>query len=65
MKLFDCVEVIRDRPELGVAAGDQGAIVLIQAPGVFEVELDSLADADCPTVALEAADLRLILSRPA
>jgi len=64
VKLCDCVEVIRDLPSLGVSAGERGAIVLIHEPGVFEVEVDSLDDEECRTVALRATDLRLVWSAP-
>lgn len=59
------VELTRDLPEQGLRAGDQGTVVLVHQPGVFEVEFASpLAEVE-QLVALKAAELRLVWSAPA
>jgi hypothetical protein len=59
-KELDTVVLMRDLPEVGLKAGDLGAIVLVHTPEVFEVEFVTEAGETQAMLALNASDLRAV-----
>lgn len=55
---LDTVVLVRDVPEVGLRAGDLGAVVQVYAPDAFEVEFVTAAGRTQALQTLTAADVR-------
>lgn len=55
---LDTVVMVRDRPDVGLRAGDLGALVHLYAPDAFEVEFVTASGRTQAVVSLTAADVR-------
>jgi hypothetical protein len=57
---LDTVVLTRDRPDVGLKAGDQGAIVHVHAPSDVEVEFVTASGRTQALVSLRADELRAV-----
>ena len=57
ISLLDPVELRRDRPDLGLAAGQVGAVVYVHGDDAYEVEFHRPQDQDSVLVALTLDEL--------
>ncbi|HEX8831648.1 MAG TPA: DUF4926 domain-containing protein [Longimicrobium sp.] len=68
---LDTVVLLRDMPEVGLRAGDLGAVVLVYGPNALEVEFVTASGRTLAHTTLAASDVRpvrdddLLAVRPA
>jgi Domain of unknown function (DUF4926) len=56
---LDTIVLLRDVPEAGLRAGDIGAVVIVPAPGVLQVEFVTAAGRTQALLTLSDLDVRL------
>lgn len=58
---YECVELVRDRPDLGLSAGAMGTVLIVYTPEDVEVEFLDREGRTIAVCTLSARDVRSVV----